>query len=1147
MVGALGVGSVFAGYRIERLLGAGSTGEVYLARDRGLPRGVALKLLARSAGSDPDLRRRFLREADIVARLEHPNIVTVYARGEEEGQLWIAMTHVDGTDVGTVLRQGPLEPGRAVRIIADAADALDYAHDAGVLHRDVKPANILLAAAPWERAWLTDFGVAKTLDEGIAATRTGQVHASFQYAAPERVDADSTADRRADVYSLGCTLYHMLTGAPPFAGSSVAQMIYSHLKLPAPRPSAVNPALAPAFDEIIACALAKDPADRFDSCGQLAEAADQARTGTLSAATTVVVGRHRAGTDTTTTPEDPPPRPVVTTALPRDIATFLGRGRELRRILAAAGPGQVVSIHTIDGMAGVGKTALVTRAAHELGPEFPDGQLFVELHAHTPGYAPADPADVLARLLTGFGVDPRNLPDDLEGRRDLWRDRLADKRILLVLDDARDHAQIEPLLPSGTGCLTLITSRRRLIALDDALPLALDVLDPASAAELFVTLAHRAPVSDADAARVAEIVRACGYLPLAIVLLAGRLAHHHRWSIADLAESFTATTDRLAELDAADRAVRAAFDLSYRDLPERQRILFRRLGLHPGADLDSHAAAALAGIPLAAARRELEALYTVHLLGETGPGRYRLHDLLREYARTLVAADPDADNTGAVDRLLDYYRYTAANADRWLGRHTRPTSDTARPADGVVVRDFGDQIRALAWMRAESANLLACLEHIGTRDLARMVALTGVTGALLLRDGPWPLAMHLHQRAADAGDRLDDRLAHANALTDLGVVQWRSGHYERAAELYRRALICYREIGNRLGEANALTNLGTLARVTGDSRQAADLLWRALTRYREIGDRLGEAVALGNLGLMRWNTGNYDEAADMYRQALALYRAIGNRLGEANALDNLGCVCMSTGDHAQAADLHGQALALFRDVGDRRGEAQALTTLAYVHRETGAYEQSAELLEQSLALCRDIGNRRGEAHALTALGYAARETGGYERAADLLEQALTLNRDIGNRHDQADTLGNLGTLHERTGNYEQAADLHRQSLTLYRSIGHRLGQAEELDGIGRVLLATGEPGAALTSFTEALGLARAIGNHLEQARALDGVARCRDGVGDTPAALTDLRAALAIYRRLGVPETHAAAAYLSELEALTPGAARSSTDREQVR
>lgn len=199
-------------------------------------------------------------------------------------------------------------------------------------------------------------------------------------------------------------------------------------------------------------------------------------------------------------------------------------------------------------------------------------------------------------------------------------------------------------------------------------------------------------------------------------------------------------------------------------------------------------------------------------------------------------------------------------------------------------------------------------------------------------------------------------------------------------------------------------------------------------------------------------------------------------------------------------------------------------------------------------LARDRGLPRG-----VALKLLARPAGSdpdlrrrFLREADIVAR-LTLNRDIGNRHDQADTLGNLGTLHERTRDYEQAADLHRQALALYRSIGHRLGQAEELDGIGRVLLATGEPGAALASFTEALGLARAIGNHLEQARALDGVARCRAGVGDTLAALTDLRAALAIYRRLGVPETHTAAAYLGELEALTPGAARSSTDREQVR
>uniref|UniRef100_UPI0012F697F0 serine/threonine-protein kinase n=1 Tax=Nocardia takedensis TaxID=259390 RepID=UPI0012F697F0 len=279
MGSALVPGQVFAGYRIERLLGAGGMGEVYLARDRGLPRHIALKVLSRAVGDDADVRRRFQREADTVARLSHPNIVTIHARGEEHGQLWISMAYVAGTDLSAVLAAGPLTPERAVRITVAAAEALEHAHDNGILHRDVKPANILLTGGPSERALLTDFGIAKGLEDSVGLTRTNEVYASFQYTAPERLDFGAAVDRRADVYSLGCTLYQMLTGEIPYPGSNAAQLIHGHLYRAAPRPSERNPEVPAAFDAVVARALAKAPEDRFRDCGELARAVLAAATG----------------------------------------------------------------------------------------------------------------------------------------------------------------------------------------------------------------------------------------------------------------------------------------------------------------------------------------------------------------------------------------------------------------------------------------------------------------------------------------------------------------------------------------------------------------------------------------------------------------------------------------------------------------------------------------------------------------------------------------------------------------------------------------------------------------------------------------------------------------------------------------------------
>ncbi|MFE3056234.1 protein kinase [Nocardia sp. NPDC059239] len=272
----LAQGQVFAGYTVERLLGVGGMGEVYLAKDKDLPRSVALKLLASGKADDPEVRARFLREADTAARLSHPNIVAVYARGNDDHRLWMAMQYVEGTDVSAILREGPVRPDHAVRIIGETARALDHAHRAGVLHRDVKPANILLAWGPDQRVYLADFGIAKAVDQTGALTRTGEMYASFQYAAPEQFELRSDTDHRADVYALGCTLFHMLTGRLPYPGESTAQLVAAHLGAEIPRPSLVHTGVPAAFDTVIDRALAKNRDQRFGSCGELAAAAEQA-------------------------------------------------------------------------------------------------------------------------------------------------------------------------------------------------------------------------------------------------------------------------------------------------------------------------------------------------------------------------------------------------------------------------------------------------------------------------------------------------------------------------------------------------------------------------------------------------------------------------------------------------------------------------------------------------------------------------------------------------------------------------------------------------------------------------------------------------------------------------------------------------------
>jgi transcriptional regulator with XRE-family HTH domain len=368
---------------------------------------------------------------------------------------------------------------------------------------------------------------------------------------------------------------------------------------------------------------------------------------------------------------------AATRALPRDIAAFTCRQAELAELVGAldglSARGGVVGIHSIDGMAGIGKTTFAVHAAHRLAERFPDGQFFLPLHAHTAGQRPVDPADGLASLLLAAGLAAAQIPPGLEARAARWRAHVAGKKILLVLDDVASHEQVRPLLPGAAGSLVLITSRRRLTALEDSAVISLDILAPGEAAALLTRLAARAAISGADPA-IGEITRRCGYLPLAIGLIAGQLKHHPARTVGQLAADLAAATDQMPLLQAENLSVTAAFDLSYQDLTEDQQRLFRRLGLIPGPSFDAYAAAALDGTSLGNARRQLDELYDQHLLTEPASGRYQLHDLLREHARALAITDHQADRDAATGRVLDYYLHTALAA----GRHFDPRASTYR-------------------------------------------------------------------------------------------------------------------------------------------------------------------------------------------------------------------------------------------------------------------------------------------------------------------------------------------------------------------------------------------------------------------------------------------------------------------------------------
>ncbi|HTP16739.1 MAG TPA: helix-turn-helix transcriptional regulator [Streptosporangiaceae bacterium] len=685
---------------------------------------------------------------------------------------------------------------------------------------------------------------------------------------------------------------------------------------------------------------------------------------------------------------------AATRTLPRDIASFTGREAELRQIAAAANTGGVVGIYAIGGMAGVGKTAFAVHAAHRLAPFFPDGQVFLQLHAHTPGHLPADPAEALAGLLQTIGVTAQRIPAGLESRMGLWRDRLAGKKLLLLLDDAADSEQIRPLLPGSAGCMVLVTSRRHLTALEDARAISLDILCCDEAAGLLVELAARPGLDRSDRA-VAEISRLCGYLPLALGMLARRLHHHPAWTAADLAAELAAARDRLDLMHAEDASVAAAFDLSYQDLTEDQQRLFRRLGLHPGTDVDAYAAAALDDARLAATRRDLEGLYDRYLLTEPARGRYRFHDLIREHARVLAAADLPAERDAAAGRLLNYYLFTSLAADRRIARRL-PAVLAAEP----VIRpehaeDLAEREDAVSWMEAERLNLHAAVGYAAACGRpGHAGAIAAAMHEFLRSHGHWDQAVALHDAALEAARDAGDQLAEARALTDLGDIRYLSDDYREAGASLARALELYRGLGDRLGEASALSALGTVQQATGDLPAAGASLAQAIQLYRGLGDRLGEANALTDLGTVQCLGGEYPAAAASQDRALEVYRDLGDRLGEANALADLGAVQCRTQEFPAAAASLSRALELYRDLGDRSGEAEALNNMGELSL-ASAVPGARACYERALTISIGIAAPREEARALEGIGLCHFQDGHSEQGAALLRQARAIYQRIG--------------------------------------------------------------------------------------------------------------------------------------------------------
>jgi tetratricopeptide (TPR) repeat protein/transcriptional regulator with XRE-family HTH domain len=655
---------------------------------------------------------------------------------------------------------------------------------------------------------------------------------------------------------------------------------------------------------------------------------------------------------------------AVPRQLPAAVADFTGRAAELRALTAmldragAGAPGTVV-ISAIGGTAGVGKTALALHWAHQAAERFPDGQLHVNLRGYDPTGIPVTPEAVIRGFLDALGVAPERIPRQLEAQAGLYRSLLADQRMLILLDNARDEQQVRPLLPASPGSLVLVTSRSQLGGLgaaDGARLISLDVLSHTEAVQMLTARIGTARAG-AEPGALNEIASLCACLPLALSIAAARAAASPGFPLAALAGELAHAAGRLDALDAGDPAasVRAVFSWSCRQLSAEAARTFGLLGSHPGRDISVPAAASLAGIAEADARRLLRELAHAHLIAEHLPGRYAFHDLLRAYAAEQAHhTGSDADLREATGRMLDHYLHTAARASRLLNIAEEPVV-LAPPRPGAAAGQPADYSQARAWFEAEHQTLLAAVtlaaesgfdSHAWQLPWA-MESFLRARGQRQERAATQRTALAAARRLGDAAAQaLSSRLL-ALACTDLGDHDQARGHYASSLTLYQR-------LGNRLGEAKVQQNLGVLAAYQGRYADALGHAEQALRLYQAIGDKANEAVALNNAGWYHGQLGNYQQVRVFSRQALTLCAEVGHGPLEGCVWDSLGYAEHHLGNLAEAAACYQRALSFLQESGYRLLEADVLTHLGDARHALGELPQAREAWQQALAILEDL-------------------------------------------------------------------------------------------------------------------------------------------------------------------------------------------------
>ncbi|MCW2805232.1 MAG: family transcriptional regulator [Propionibacteriaceae bacterium] len=658
----------------------------------------------------------------------------------------------------------------------------------------------------------------------------------------------------------------------------------------------------------------------------------------------------------------------VPAQLPQTVPGFAGRAAELVELdalLPAAENGDSgrpsgLVIAALSGTAGIGKTTLAVYWAHRVARHFPDGQLYVNLRGFDAADSYVNPMDALRGFLQAFGTPAGRIPPDLDGAAALYRSVLAGKRLLVVLDNARNVDQIRPLLPGAPGCMAIVTSREQLmplVAAEGAHPLALGLLAAAEARDLLTHRLGTGRVSrEPDA--VEEIIARCARLPLGLGIAASHAAVRPTFSLAVLAARLRDAAGGLDAFQGGDPAtdVRVVFSWSYRALSADAARLFRLLGLHPGPDIDAPAVASLSGLPPSRAQTPLAELVQAHLLTEHTPGRYTFHDLLRAYAAERAASEEQVGDTqAALCRVFDHYLY-AAHAAVVVLDPTRPPIPLDDPQPGVTRHRPGDHDQALAWFAAEHPVLLAVIGRAVAGGFDRWTwKLAWTMTTYFDWSGRWDNLIETQEAGLDALRRLGDKRGQAHAHRDIGRTLAQLGRYDFARSHLDRAVDLYGELGDEAGQARAHHNLGWMWQAQGRSRHALAESEEALRLFQQVGDQVGQARSLNGSGWIHAQLGDYTRSVSCCEQAVALMHQLGDRHGEAGAWDSVAFARHHLGAYRSAIDGYERALTGYRALGDRLSQAAVLIHLGDTQDATGEVNSARDAWQEALRIFEDLG------------------------------------------------------------------------------------------------------------------------------------------------------------------------------------------------